>query len=243
MCFTVAVNVIREEMERRFGARFTDPSWFKAGYLFSAFRLPVLPVITSDDPEAIRPAKWGLIPGWIKNRSEADKIRYKTFNARAETIFEKSSFRKPAASYHCLIPVSGFYEWHEAPFGKIPYYMYKKKEKVFALAGLYNEWADPRTGLIEPTFTIITTEANLLLAKIHNTKKRMPVILSVGDERLWLDTTMPQTDMKKILRPAEYDEIGYYPVSRKITRKDADPYEASAIAKYDYGYDPFKSGQ
>lgn len=240
MCFTVAVNIVREEMEKRFGARFTDPSWFKAGYLFSAFRLPKLPVIDSEDPNSISPASWGLIPRWIKNKTEADKIRYKTFNARKETIFEKPSFRHAAHHRHCLVPVTGFYEWHEAPFGKIPYFLRLKNRPVFSLAGLYEEWTDHETGEVIPTFTVITLPANPLLEKIHNTRKRMPAVLAPEMENEWLTDAYSEQNAGKILNASAGEEFDFYPVSKKIVAKDADPYDDSAIQPYDYGYNLFQ---
>lgn len=242
MCFTVAANVVREELERLYGARFTDPSWFKAGYLFSAFRLPVLPLITTQKPQWILPAHWGLIPSWVRNRDEAEKIRFKTFNARSETLFEKPSFRNPARNNHCLVPVTGFYEWHEGPVGKIPYYIYLKNRKTFSLAGITEEWVDRETGVRLTTFSIVTTAANPLLEKIHNTRKRMPVVLTPQTEQIWLLEGNTPEKAAKILKPLPDTSFGFYPVSRSIARKDADPYDEKSIQPYDYGYDPFRQG-
>ncbi|MGD0349930.1 MAG: SOS response-associated peptidase [Verrucomicrobiota bacterium] len=51
--------------------------------------------------------RWGLIPSWATEESIGDKL----INARAETLTEKSSFRKLFASQRCLIPADGYYEW------------------------------------------------------------------------------------------------------------------------------------
>lgn len=40
---------------------------------------------------------------------------------------------------------------------------------------------------IRKSYTILTTEANKLMSEIHNTKKRMPVILSPDNEINWLN--------------------------------------------------------
>lgn len=56
----------------------------------------------------------------------------------------------------------------------------------FAFAGLWSEWLDKSTDEQVYTYTILTTEANELMSKIHNTKKRMPVIVSEGEEKNWL---------------------------------------------------------
>ena len=56
----------------------------------------------------------------------------------------------------------------------------------FAFAGLWSEWVDKTTGEIIKTYTILTMEANDLMSEIHNTKKRMPIILSPDTEINWL---------------------------------------------------------
>jgi len=37
------------------------------------------------------------------------------------------------------------------------------------------------------SYSILTTEANELMAEIHNNKKRMPVVLKSQDHRSWLN--------------------------------------------------------
>ena len=48
------------------------------------------------------------------------------------------------------------------------------------------KFADQITGEIKDTYSIVTTQANQLMAEIHNTKKRMPIILKPEDESKWL---------------------------------------------------------
>ena len=51
--------------------------------------------------------RWrGVIPSWSKDEAIGDKLT----NARADTINEKPSFRRPFASQRYLIPAAGFYE-------------------------------------------------------------------------------------------------------------------------------------
>jgi putative SOS response-associated peptidase YedK len=53
--------------------------------------------------------RWGLVPHWAKDIS----IGARMINARAETLLEKPSFRKPFQSQRCLVPAGGFYEWQK----------------------------------------------------------------------------------------------------------------------------------
>jgi putative SOS response-associated peptidase YedK len=170
MCFTVNVNLVKEELENRYGATLIDPDKYRPSYYYHAFALPSMPVICSDNPSEIRQLKWGLIPSWTKNSDQADIIRYKTFNARAESLDTKPSFSS-VKKKRCIIPVKGFYEWQHVGKDKIPWYVYHSGNEVLSIAGLYDDWTETTTGEILSTFSIITTEANDLMSNIHNSGK------------------------------------------------------------------------
>lgn len=77
----------------------------------------------------------------------------------------------------CLVLVDGFYGWRDEDRRKYPHYMRLANHDAFALAGIWDTWVNGDTGEAKKTFSIITTRANPLLERIHNTRKRMPVIL------------------------------------------------------------------
>lgn len=153
---------------------------------------------------------WGLIPSWSKD----DSFKFKTINARAEGIEEKPVFKKPYRSQRCLIPATNFYEWDKSEKPSQPYLFKMKDDSLFAFAGLYDKWQDKETGKEIYSYTIITTEPNTLLAKVHN---RMPVILKKEDEKEWLnpDYTEPE-QLQKFLLPYDANEMESYPISRAI---------------------------
>jgi putative SOS response-associated peptidase YedK len=187
MCYTVKIDLTREELEKRFRANFRQTDIFTPGDHINAFTLPRIPVICSGSPGEIVLFGWGLIPYWIKSQEDAQDIRMKTFNAKAETLAEKPSFRNSLQKKRCLVLVNGFYEWQTREKIKIPYRITLKNNRAFALAGLYDNWTNRETGEVINTCTIVTTRANPLMEEIHNSKKRMPVILSSDAEQKWLD--------------------------------------------------------
>lgn len=201
MCYTIEINLTREQIEKRFGAKFNEKTDFKPAKRVSAFTLPELPVICSGSGDEIKLFTWGLIPFWVKNAEDAKSIRTKTFNARSETIAEKASFRNSFKTKRCLVLSNGFYEWHTRGKEKIPYFIDLKDKKPFALAGLYDNWMNRETGEAISTFTVITTRANPMMEEIHNLKKRMPVILSPDNERTWLDNEISPAELKYLLEP------------------------------------------
>ena len=70
-----------------------DPEIYNRVYSASAFTFPLIPIISNENPKHIEFYQWGLIPFWVKDNHTGDKIRQRTLNARAETIFEKPAFR------------------------------------------------------------------------------------------------------------------------------------------------------
>jgi len=152
--------------------------------------------------------RWGFLPSWMKELSEGSMI-----NARGETIDEKPSFKAAFKKSRCLIIADGFYEWMKEKAKKIPYYIRLKSGKPFGFAGLYNHWAAP-DGQKICSCTIITTEANDLVASIHD---RMPVIVPPNKIDMWLDPDFQDlTALKAILTPYPSDELEMFPVSRKV---------------------------
>ncbi len=170
----------------------------------------VNPVIISHSPNELTGMFWGLIPSWAKDIN----YKYKTINARAESIDEKPTFKKPLQFQRCLVPATGFYEWDGSTSPKTPYYVKLKNEEMFSFAGIYDIWRDNKTGEEVYSYSIITTNANELMRPIHN---RMPVILKKEDEEAWLnnDETEPER-IKEFLYQYPSDEIEAYRVSTEV---------------------------
>ena len=149
----------------------------------SGFDHPRWRIVTSEPQFHLM--NWGLIPYWFKGANQLD-VSNKTLNARIETIQERSSFKHLWNRQHCLVPSTGFFDWQHQGKNRIPYFIRCKDQEIFSLAGMYDTWVNPFNHQMEKTFTIVTCEANELMAEIHNVKKRMPLILSPELESDWL---------------------------------------------------------
>jgi putative SOS response-associated peptidase YedK len=153
--------------------------------------------------------RWGLIPSWAKDKS----IGAKLINARAETVADKPSFRNAFKRRRCLIVADGFYEWQKTEGKKQPFYFRLKNDQPFAFAGLWEKWESPSSEEIN-SCTILTTSANELLKPLHD---RMPVILSVSDYDLWLDTKVQTSEpLQKLLHPYPESAMTGNPVSTLV---------------------------
>ena len=233
MCFTVSVNIVKEELEKRYDAKLIDPDKYRPSYYYHAQSLPLLPVLSNDTPGEISMFNWGLIPSWTRDNKSASEIRRKTFNARAETISEKPAFRNSAGSRRCLIPVTGFFEWQDVNGKKIPWYISLKDQDIFSLAGLWDSWISPG-GVTLKTFTVITLEANSLMAEIHNTKKRMPAILTKEIEQIWLKPSLTPADASLVLEPVSPELMKAHTISPLINDRTAHHNTPEIISPYSY---------
>jgi len=151
-----------------------------------------VPVVLNPITREVKMFRWGLVPGWAKD----PKIGYRMFNARAETLTEKPSFRKLLPRRRCLILADGFYEWKEIDGKKYPFYFTLIDQKPFTFAGLWDTWQKPE-GEVLYSCTLITTEPNELLSQYHN---RMPVILDKDQRWQWLEDTS-MDDLNALLKP------------------------------------------
>jgi putative SOS response-associated peptidase YedK len=237
MCFTVNVNLIKEELENRYGATLIDPDKYRPSYYYHAFGLPTLPAICSNEPSKIQLLKWGLIPAWTKGIDQANIIRYKTFNARSESIETKKSFSSSFRSKRCLIPVKGFFEWQHIGNEKIPWYIYHAENEVLSIAGIYDDWVENDTGEVLTTFSIITTDANDLMANIHNSGKRMPVILNKSSETRWIDLSITQEAALGLLTPCPSDILKAHTISPLINSRSSNRNTPDVIKPYNYQTD------
>ena len=158
---------------------------------------------------SLDPLRWGLIPSWAKQRPKPPPI-----NARSETAARLPMFR---AAYHkrrCILPVDGFYEWAPAGDGrpKQPYAIAMADRRPFGLAGLWENWQDPKTQSWTRTFCVLTTRANSLVGDIHD---RMPVILFPDDHRRWLGD---DPDPSSLLKPFPPEPMALWPVSARVNQ-------------------------
>ncbi len=168
-----------------------------------------VPVICQapDDGRTCSLMHWGLIPHWAKERN----AKYKMINAKAETLSSRPAYRTAYKHRRCLIPASGFYEWHLEQNGKQPYYIFPKNEDLLAFAGLWEYWEGEH---IINSCTIITTESNTLLQSIHD---RMPVIIGKNNYQDWLDPNNTNTEqLHKLLVPCDKNLLDYYRISKAV---------------------------
>jgi putative SOS response-associated peptidase YedK len=128
-------------------------------------------------------------------------------------VATKPSFRSAFKRRRCLVPADRFYEWKRSGKVKQPFFIHRKDEEPFAFAALWEGWENPEDGKEVQSCSLITTEANELMAPIHD---RMPVILPASAYDRWLDEDEPVSDLQALLKPYAADEMAAYPISTYV---------------------------
>jgi putative SOS response-associated peptidase YedK len=152
---------------------------------------------------SLDPLRWGLIPYWCQDPKGG-----------------------------CIVPVDGFFEWKaiKGQKAKQPYAIAMKDGSPFGIAGLWENWRDPTSGEWVRTFAIITTDANELVAEIHD---RMPLILAPTDYARWLSD---EPDPGDLMRPFPAEPMRMWPISTRVNKLENDdpsivePIELTAVA-------------
>ena len=177
---------------------------------YNAHPYQKLPVIKKyKNGNTLENLKWGLIPGWAKNKDFKALI-----NARLETIDEKVSFKKLIKVFRCVAVADGFYEWKREEKEKIPHYFTREDKKPIFFAGIYES----------DQFCLITEEAAPNIKDIHH---RQPVILNSTDVNRYLNL---EVSGSSFLRECKKPNLIFYEVTKDVNKPTNN--NASLVKKF-----------
>lgn len=207
MCSRYSLTSPPEAVRKLFGAERIED--FPPRYNIAPTQPVLMAAQTGETAPQIWLVRWGLIPSWVKDPREFATL----INSRSETAAEKPSFRAAMRHRRCLVPADGFYEWTGRPGSKQPHLIRVKIGKLFAFAGIYENWLGADGSEIE-TMAILTTAANSEMAAVHD---RMPVILDKKDYERWLDCRSGKADfILDLLKPAADGTLDIVKVSPRL---------------------------
>src|SRR5215211_5199991 len=195
-------QILAYEYRPRYNIAPTDPHWIlRERY----------------EDRQVLPAKWGLVNSWAKDAKRAAA----QINARAETLTRSPAFKEAFEKRRCVVPADGFFEWRTVGKQRQPIWYHREDGRLIHFAGLYESW-QPEPERWERTFTIVTTDANALIAPVHD---RMPVILPEDEVDRWLDPRHEDVEkLKRLLAPAPEGLLVPTPVSQRVNSvKNDDP--------------------
>ena len=238
MCFHTSTTNKVKRLEKHFKVTLSDstlePYFDKPTYHHNGFSHPNMLVIPQEKSDFLAPAIWGIVPS---NKSANDikpyfkeSIKYGSgLNARSEKVFDHFIYRNSIIDKRCIIPVSGFYEPHTYKNNKYPFYFKSTDDYPLALAGIYT--------VIDTyiTFSILTKKASPLFDKVHNLKKRQPVILTLENSKNWLNDALETNQINDLLN-IEYPEsqLETYPVSKDLFSPKVNSDIETIIEKTEY---------
>jgi len=210
-----------ETIEKRFNVKSPQALLWEPKYNIALGQMA--PVITTAYPQHLDLMLFGMTPHWAKKpmylfnaRAEGDRNKENNPDfSGAKDIITKPAFRKSIRSQRCLVIADAFVEGTTVEGLSNPYLVYlQNKERPFAMAGLFDEWKNEKTGETLRSFSIITTTANDLMQKLPH--QRMPVILKRGQEQRWLNLKTPLADITKMLKPYDSNLMNAFPITPKI---------------------------
>jgi putative SOS response-associated peptidase YedK len=202
------------------------------------------PIPGKEDFEIVQ-MEWGFIPDpnvwpFIETREQLNNIRrgykdprgnfvkYDFLNAVSEELlFKNKVYRQAALKKRCIILSTGFYDWrHVFPLNKrtgeprktaekYPYRVMIKDKEYFWMAGIWNGWSDADTGEYVESCAIVTTKANEVMEQIHNSKKRMPTMLTDELAFDWLFKPMNEKEISELAQwQIPYSQLSYYTLKK-----------------------------
>jgi putative SOS response-associated peptidase YedK len=194
----------------------------------------------NDDGEMARRLRlyhWGLVPHWSKGLDSGAR----SFNARAESLFDKSMFSAAVARRRCIVPADAFYEWTRVagsggrPVRKQPWCFRAADGELLAFAGLWEFWrdrsfdGDKEDAPMLRSCTIVTCAATGPVAGVHD---RSPVVLPRETWEDWLSPDpLPPAELADLLAPAPEGLLVGFPVSRRVN--DAREDDATMVEPVD----------
>ncbi len=155
---------------------------------------------TEPPTRRLEPARWGLVPSWAKDAG----VGVRAFNARAEELESKPTFRDSFHDRRAIVPVTGYYEWTRTAEGTVPHFIRPTHGGPLMLAGLYSWWRDAARADDDPqrwllSFTILTRGATGMLLPVHD---RMPLFVDTDVAEVWLE---PDADAAQEVLDAALD--------------------------------------
>jgi putative SOS response-associated peptidase YedK len=165
------------------------PAFAYAAEVFAGHLAPILvapPAAHGPSVPVWREAMFGLVPHWAKSTA----IARQTYNARAETVADKPSYRTPwRRRQFCLVPMQCFFEPNYESGRAVRWSIARTDGQPFAAAALWDAWESPE-GRRMYSFSMLTVNADAhpLMARFHKPgdEKRSLVVVPRAAWTDWL---------------------------------------------------------
>ena len=179
-----------------------------AGYPHQAYPGHAAPIIRLGSEGRLKADKalFGLIPSWAKDKAFGKK----TYNARAETVAQKPSYRAAWVKRQlCLVPMEQFYEPCWETGRAVRWSIGRVDGAEFCVAGIWDSWLDQAAGEAVLSFSMLTINADghYVMGRFHRPEdeKRSLVAVPCDQWIRWLSSE--SKDEKGHLNPLNQAEF------------------------------------
>jgi len=158
--------------------------------VFPTYPGPIILRSHQTNRSAIGMARFGLLPSWAKE----ENFGRHTYNARAETVDEKPSYRAAWKSRHYALALADqFYEPCYETGKAVRTGIKQVNGEPMAIASIWDTWTEPDTGELIVSFSMLTINANdhPVMQRFHKPEEEKRTVVPLRPElfNAWLDAT------------------------------------------------------
>lgn len=109
-----------------------------------------------------------------------------TISARSENLASSRLWMPALNSQRCIVPADAVYEWtrlYKDTKRNPKYEISVRGKELFGIAAIWRPWMNDRTGKLEPTIAVITTDPSKEWLRVHD---RQTAILNPSEYDEWL---------------------------------------------------------
>jgi putative SOS response-associated peptidase YedK len=158
--------------------------------VFPTYPGPIVLKSHNTDRIAIGLARFGLLPSWAKEET----FGRKTYNARAETVAEKPSYKNAWVKRHYALALAdSFYEPCYESGKAVRTAIKQANNEPMAIASIWDTWTEPETGELIASFSMLTIEASThpVMRHMHKPEDEKRTVVPLRPElfQAWLNAT------------------------------------------------------
>lgn len=158
--------------------------------VFPTYPGPIILKSHNNQRTAIGLARFGLLPSWAKEET----FGRKTYNARAETVAEKPSYKHAWKTRHYALALADtFYEPCYESGKAVRTALKQANQEPMAIASIWDTWTEPETGELIVSFSMLTINANghPVMQRMHKPEDEKRTVVPLHPElfNAWLNAT------------------------------------------------------
>ena len=203
MCVQYLTTVNVEWVKTRFDLELPAST---AHDVFPTYPGPIVLKSHSTQRTAIGMARFGLLPSWAKE----DAFGRKTYNARAETVSGKPSYKNAWVKRHYALALAdAFYEPCYESGKAVRTAIKQANGEPMAIASIWDTWTEPESGELIVSFSMLTIDASghPVMQRMHKPEDEKRTVVPLRSELFgaWLNAT-PQ-EAQTLLRLDSIPEL------------------------------------